>query len=500
MPVNSRNRIAVNVASSVIQVIITGIVYFFVYRILVIKLGVEMLGVWSLIIATASISNLSNLGFNSAVVKYVAEYNAKDEPERINRLIYTSIISIAILFLILGAVLYLLAFFFITSIIDPQYEDIAMAILPLSLTSLFFYTTGNVLTSGLEGLQKNYIKNFAYAGASFLYLALAIFLIPSSGLAGLAIAQVIQAIVVFFISYYYLKRSVAGFGIKKLKWDREVFRELFAYGYKMQVISVCQMLTDPVTKILISRFSGLTTLGFYEMASRVITQLRQIIAGMDQVTIPIVSHFQQTDKSTVRYIYEKGLSFIIFIVFPLFAGIILFTPYLSKIWIGSVEPVFVYCSYILAAGMLINILNAQAYYNSLGEGQLNGIMFMTIFVLVFNILTGLLLGSLIPSYGVVIAYALSTALGSLFLIKYYQKNNNIRTKEIIRKQDMIVIISSLVFSLLSGFFLVRIGKQFEYSLASMVLYILLFTVFFTLVSYRNSNFKLLNIFQYFGKK
>ena len=166
-----------------------------------------------------------------------------------------------------------------------------------------------------------------------------------------------------------------------MKGDRGVFGELFTYGYKRQVISVCQMLTDPVTKILLSRFSGLTTLGFYEMASRVITQLRQIIAGMDQVTIPIVSHFQQTDKSAVRYIYEKGFSFIVFIVFPLFAAIILFTPYLSKIWIGSVEPVFVYCSYILATGMLINILNAQAYYNSLGEGQLNGILLMTIFVL-----------------------------------------------------------------------------------------------------------------------
>ncbi len=500
MPVNSRNRIAVNVASSVVQVVVTGIVYFFVYRVLVIKLGIELLGVWSLIIATASISNLSNLGFNSAVVKYVAEYNAKGEADRINRLIYTSIISISIFFLALGALIYLFAFFFIDRVIDQEYKALALRILPISLTGLFFYTTGNVLTSGLEGLQKNYIRNFAFAIASVFYLLLAIFMIPASGLAGLAVAQVIQTIVVFIISYYYLKRSVSGFGIKSFKWDREVFRELFAYGYKIQVISICQMLTDPVTKILVSRFSGLTTLGFYEMASRVITQLRQIIAGMDQVTIPIVSHFQQTDKSTVRLIYEKGFSFIVFIVFPLFAAIILFTPYLSRIWIGNVEPVFIFCSYILASGMLVNVLNAQAYYNSLGEGQLNGIMLMTIFVLGFNILTGIGLGLLIPSYGVVISYALSTALGSVYLIGYYHKYNNIRIKEIIRTPDLIIIISSLLFSLFSVVFLIRIGKQFDYNLASMFIYIIVFIVFFTLVSYKNNNFRLLNIFQYFRDK
>ena len=102
MQENTTNRIAVNVASSVIQVIITGLVYFFVYRILVLRLGVDLLGVWSLIVATASISNLSNLGFSSAVIKYVAEYKARGDTERINRIINTSIISIALLFLLLG--------------------------------------------------------------------------------------------------------------------------------------------------------------------------------------------------------------------------------------------------------------------------------------------------------------------------------------------------------------------------------------------------------------
>ena len=499
MPLNSRNTIAVNVTSSVVQVVITGIVYFFVYRILVIKLGVEMLGVWSLIIATASISNLSNFGFNSAVVKYVAEYNAKAESERINKLIYTSLIFISILFIILAAIIYLGAFLFIDKLIDPQYTEMALVILPISLTGLFFYSLCNVLTSAIEGFQKNYIRNFAYAFASVLYLFLAIILIPRSGLTGLAIAQVIQIIVVLIISYYYLKRYTTGFGILRIKWYRDVFVELLEYGYKMQLISIFQILTDPITKILISRFHGISTLGFFEMASRMITQLRQIIAGMDQVTIPIVSHFQQTEKKTVRYIYEKGFSFIIFIVFPLYAGIILFTPYLSRIWIGNVEPVFVYSTYILATGMLINILNAQAYFNSLGEGHLSGVLFMTLFVLIFNTLSGIIFGLTVPVYGVVIAYAISTALGSVLLIRYYHKKNNIRLVEILKRSDIIIILSGIVFALLSGIVLTEINKQYDYSYKIMLFYLIIYFTFFFLVSHKNDNFKLLNIFQYFSK-
>jgi O-antigen/teichoic acid export membrane protein len=500
MQENTTNRIAVNVASSVIQVIITGLVYFFVYRILVLRLGVDLLGVWSLIVATASISNLSNLGFSSAVIKYVAEYNARGDPERINRIINTSIISIALLFFFLGIIIYLLAYFFIDRLIDEQYVEIAMAVLPISLSGLFFFSSANVISSALEGFQKNYIRNFAFSITSVFYLVLAIFLIPKAGLRGLALAQVLQIIALLTICYHYLKRISPGFGIRRMKWDREVFRELLQYGYKMQIITVCQMLTDPVAKILVGSFHGITTLGFYEMASRVITQLRQIIAGMNQVTIPIVSHFQQIDKKSIRYIYERGLSFIIFIVFPLFAAVILFTPYLSKIWIGSVEPVFITCTYILAAGMLINILNAQAYFNSLGEGQLNGILIMTVLVFLLNTILGIVLGMAVPVYGVVTAYAIATALGSLFLIFYYQRNNNIKILDILKTSDYVIILSALCFAFLSGSVFSNIGSRFGFNLVSFLSFLAVYSVFFILVSYKNRNFKLLNIFHYFSKR
>lgn len=499
MPENSRNRIAVNVTSSAVQVIITGLVYFFIYRMLILQLGVEVLGVWSLVVATASISNLSNLGFTSAVVKYVAEYNAKEEPGRIDRLLHTSIVSILSLFVLLAIIVYAAALLFMDNLIDLQYIKIALIILPILLAGLFLNSAVNVITSALEGFQKNYIRNFASSVASIGYLILAIFLIPEIGLIGLAIAQVFQAATIFIISYYFLKRTGSGFSILRFHWDRESFQTLLDYGYKIQAISIFQLLTDPVTKILLGRFHGITTLGFYEMASRLINQLRQIIAGMNQVSVPIVSHFQQTDKTTIKYIYERGLSFIIFIAFPLFAGIILFTPYLSKIWIGSIEPVFINCTYILAAGMLLNILNAQAYYNSLGEGHLNGILFMTLFVLVFNTLLGIVLGRSINIYGVVIANAVSAALGSLFLVYYYQRKNSIKLRDILKTSDYLTVISGLLFALSSFFLLINISEKHNYDLKSMFFFLVLFVIFFIPVAYYNRNFKLLNIFQYFNK-
>jgi O-antigen/teichoic acid export membrane protein len=493
---NSRNRIAFNAISSAIQVVIVGLSYFFVYRILVIKLGVDLLGVWSLIIATASISNLANLGFTSALVKFVAEYNANNTLGDINKLLFTSFFSMLVLFTAVVLIVYFLAYFFIDKLIDARYVKVALNVLPLSLISLFINTLGSVLTSALEGFQRNYIRNFIYSVTVICYLILTILLIPGNGLIGLAYAQVIQSLLIFAMAYYFIIKQCRTFNLLYWNWDTKIFRNLFSYGYKIQVISIFQMIIDPVTKILISKFSGITTLGFYEMASRLIIQLRQVIASMTQVTIPIVSHFNQTDRSAIKYIYDREVSFIVFLVFPLVAGILLFTPYLSGIWIGHIEPVFINCVYILALSMLINILCAPAYFNSLGEGNLNGILFMNVIVLIINVVLGVILGKIIPVYGVVLAWGLSYAVGSLFLIYYYQKRNNFSLISALNKWDYLLIIGALMFSIVTRYVLLDIAQKFNYSLKSLICFFFIYSLFFMAIAFLNRNFKLLNIFQY----
>lgn len=496
MPDYSRNRIALNVISSAIQVVIVGLVYFFVYRILIIELGVELLGVWSLIIATSSVSTLANFGFSSALVKFVAEYNARGEINAINKLLFTSIVAMILFFFLISLLVYLLAYLFIDKLVDLRYVKIALSVLPLSLISLFINSLGGILTSALEGFQRNYLRNFAYAFTSVCYLMLAVLFIPKLGLAGIALAQIVQAIMIFAISYYFIKSRCFSFSLLRWNWDQKIFRSLFNYGSKIQVISICQMLIEPVTKILISRYNGVTTLGFYEMASRLITQLRQIIVNMNQVTIPIVSHYFQTDKSAIRYVYERGLSLIIFIAFPLFAGIILFTPFLSNIWIGYIAPVFINSAYILAFSMLINILCAPAYFNSMGEGDLNGVLLMNLLIALLNIFLGIIIGSVLPVYGVISALGISTAAGSVFLIYYYQKRNNIKLRLLLKTSDYAIVLGAVIFSFLARFIFLKMCQNQGYSIESLFFFLIVYSAFFIPIAYFNRNFKLLNVFQF----
>ena len=58
---SNKHLVLLNVISSGGQVLLIGLVYFFLYRLLLKVLGVELLGVWSVVLSTSSLANLANL-------------------------------------------------------------------------------------------------------------------------------------------------------------------------------------------------------------------------------------------------------------------------------------------------------------------------------------------------------------------------------------------------------------------------------------------------------
>jgi O-antigen/teichoic acid export membrane protein len=74
--INSR-RIFSNAALSVLQTGISAILLFFLYRYLLVRLGPEQLGVWSVVLASTSVARLSDMGFSGAVVRFVARHLSK---------------------------------------------------------------------------------------------------------------------------------------------------------------------------------------------------------------------------------------------------------------------------------------------------------------------------------------------------------------------------------------------------------------------------------------
>ncbi len=415
-----KSKVFVNVFSSSAQVIFTGLVYFFLYRILLIKLNVELLGVWSIVLSTSSLANLANFGVSSSVTRFVSFFSKNGENEKIEELIFTSAVFLFVFFSLLAILIFPFAEMILNGVIKAKYLSEAIAILPYSIACLIINAITGVYSSVLEGIQRNYIKNILLSLSSLVLLGFVYALTSTSmGLKGVAIAQVIQSIFSLVASIVFVIK-LHPHNPFKWRWSKSIFKEIFSYGTKFQLISISTMLNDPLTKILLAKFGGLQFAGYYEMANRLAMQFRGVLVSGNQSLLPvIVSIEDQKEKAQKFY---KGTFDTIFVTSIItFVSIFLTSASISIIWIGQNEFIFTTSLELLCLGYFFNVISGPAYFTEMSYGKLNLILMNHMFLCVCNAFFGTLLGFYFGGTGVVIGWVIGLILASFYLmIRHHQ--------------------------------------------------------------------------------
>jgi len=439
-----KRQVFINAVTSVTQVVITGVILFVLYRFLLDTIGVEQLGIWSVVLAITSMTGIVNLGFSGSVIKFVAKYLAKGEEKNVADVIQTSVISIGVFSGITLLILYFLANQILRLIIPSVSLEDALIIFPYALLSLWIILIADVFRAGLDGCQRIDVRNITIVIATLFNLIFCFVLVPNHGLIGLAYSRIIQVTVLLVADWFMLKRILSFLPIVPYKWNYKLFKEMINYGLNIQVISISQMLCGPITKVLLTKFGGLTMVGFYEMASRMISKLRDLIVSANQVLVPLIANLQERTPNTIQNIYRKNYRLIFYIAVPFYSAIIAFVPLISIVWIGYYEAMFVIFSILLVVIFFVNTLSVPAYFSYLGIGKLEWITLGMIIRLFVNIVLSLIAGYFFGGIGVVAAWVIVSILGNLIIVVSYHRVYKISLKNLLPKENVWVIISCFV--------------------------------------------------------
>lgn len=441
----SSKKLTINALSAVIQVVFTALLYFFLYKYLLAAVGVKQLGVWSLILSFSSIANLANMGLTSGLVKFVAEYLLEDDETKLGKLIFTSILSMLVLFGFLSLIILSSAKFFLEYVIDKTFLNIALEILPYSLASLCINAVGGVFTSVLEGHQKNYIRNFIYIASGIVMFVGTLLLTPLYHLKGVAIVQLLQSVFIFVVALICTVKINPNNKIRYWKWSSKSFKELFNYGYKFQLVSISQLLYEPATKLLLSKYGGLALLGHYEMATKAVNQFRALLTNANQVVVPVVAEKAKIGGSSfLQNFYIKMNRILLLFNLPLSTILVLATPFISLLWLGDFNNDFIFSMLVLIASTFVNIMCGPAYFSSMGEGRLNILVVVHIGMAIINIVLGMILGRYLGGYGIIIAWGVALSIGSLVVIINYNSSLKLRFLEVFQKEEIKLFFLSLI--------------------------------------------------------
>lgn len=419
-----RSRIATNALSSVVQIIVSGLTLVILYRYLLGTIGVEKLGVWSLVLATSSMIQVANFGLTGSIVKHIAECDARGDKQSLAVAVETAIITVTFLSLLLIICAYPAAKYYLAFAIDGQLCREALDILPVALIAFVLLMVTSVYQSGLYGCQLIVQRNGLLIGESFSHLALCLLLAPRYGLLGLAYARAAQNLMTLTASAAFLKHHVSSLSLLPYRWDKDQFKQMVGYAANFQIISILVMLSDPITKALLGRVGGVSMVGYYEMANKLVQLFRSLIVNANQVLVPAFANLGQLQPWRVSELYLKSYRMVIYLALPGFGLLIVCTPLISELWVGRIEPVFVWSMLLLSAGWFANTLAVPAYFASLGTGEMRINVTSHVVMTMTNIVLGVSLGQVIGGLGVVAGWAIALAIGglSLNLLYYHRKS------------------------------------------------------------------------------
>lgn len=418
-----------NVFANVLQTLASTGLLFSLYRYINTTLGIQQLGVWSVVLATVSASRLADLGLSAGVTRFVARDLARGDHERVSEVIDTTALTLMVS---VGAILPL-AYPLIARVLPHLFEaaDLrqALEILPYALVSLWLTIAAAVYQGSLEGCQRMDLRAGLVVAGQVLLLALALCLVPGHGLVGLAWAQLGQGLFLALNGRFLLSRVLSHVSWFPRRWRKSVLLEMLGYGANVQAATLFMLLFDPITKALMARFGGATAAGYFEMANQVVLKLRAVIVYANQAVVPKIAEVMERTPERLREFYRDNMRILVFVALPVFALLTVWSGGVSWLLLGRVEPQFLVLLHMTTGAWFLNLFSAPAYFANRGSGHVGWNTVSHIAMGAINAVLGWWLGHRYGAAGVAWAYVAALVVGSWLLIVVYQRNAGIHVKD-----------------------------------------------------------------------
>lgn len=378
------------------QAIIVIICLFIAYRLVIQHAGLERFGVWSLLIAGASVARVGDVSGAGALARFVATSPADDADHRAD-LVHTVMLTSLALNTTLGLALWLAAPLTLPLFIPAAYLADAELLVPYVIASLVLGSLAVAATSGLDGAQRADQRAVVVAGASIAFVVACAALVPSLGVVGFGIAQLVQQVLLLLLGFAVLRRHIPGLTWLPRRWRRDVFVETTGYALKLNGISVLGLMFEPLAKLAFNHAGGPALVALYELASRLVLQVRSLVVAASTPLVPAFAARPGAADARFRELVERAMRVACLAAVGITIATLVGAPVMSLLVLGRLAPDLLVMNAALTAGWAINVLSMPFYFAAQGQGILRW-NFASHTAIAVSVLLGALV--VVPPFGV----------------------------------------------------------------------------------------------------
>jgi O-antigen/teichoic acid export membrane protein len=434
------SRLARNSLASVTETIGTAAGLILLLRYVAQQLGVQAIGAWSLLAATMSITAIADIGIGRALIHFVPAALVRNRPDQASAYIRTAAMTVALLFAILLIVTYPLFSFALRQAVSASELTPVLAILPHALLSFWLSNIALVYLSALVGAHRADLRSLISLGGVTVQLSTAYFLIPVIGLQGLAWAQIAQNFFVTITAIIFLRRVIPELGLP-VGYDPDRLRDMRGYGAKLQLYSVASFVFEPATKMLLSQAGGLASVGFYEMANRLIIQFRTLIVNAIQVFVPTLTSQYAVEPAVAFDTYRKLTNAVCILGMPTMAAVAVLLPGISDLWFGRESHEFIFYARLLTVAWTINLMCAPAFFMALACGKLKWNLVGTALSSLLVVAIAPVLGHYFGAHGVIAAASGAMSAGSFVILTLNHRSFSPGFPTVVNRENLCLLLT-----------------------------------------------------------
>jgi O-antigen/teichoic acid export membrane protein len=232
--------------------------------------------------------------------------------------------------------------------------------------------------------------------SALILLVASYILVPRFGLIGFGAAQVLQQVTMLAFGWLMLRQHIAGLGWLPRYWRRDVFVETTGYALKLNAIGVTGLLFEPVAKFAFNHAGGPGLVALFELASRLVTQLRMLVLTGAAPLSPAFAARPSSADPVFRGILEKAIKVSATAAVGIALAAVTAAPAVSLAVLGQFSPKLLQMNAALTAGWAINTLALPLYFAAQGLGRLRW-NFIGGALITSSVLVGAFLG--VPALG-----------------------------------------------------------------------------------------------------
>ncbi len=323
------------------------------------KLGAEGYGVWTLSFALVEYGTFLDLGFRSAVVKYVAHYRAVEQPLGINQvintgLLYSSLVSMGIFastVLVSGSLHY---FFHMSAAFEHSFR---ILIILVSLSWCVGFVFG-LFGACLEAIQRFDLYNKATVVVTIARAAgIALLLYLGHGLIAIGVLTVVTQCVGYALYYILFRRVVVSLRVSPRYASVQTLRTMARFGIHTFFINVSSLLLNQGPPMLIGHFLPAAFVGFYQLPMKLIQYTSDAVARIGIITNANAAELHaRGDSRAISQLATYANRYSLMLFMPLAIVFWIFGDRIFHLWVPSIAGFSAPLLPILLAGYMIAVV------------------------------------------------------------------------------------------------------------------------------------------------